>query len=331
MIPLLLCGFLYSGEADWVSAWGLSLRKGLEHVKYDAKHLEANLEDQYQKPQKGAKTRISSLHCTKSLGPSPMLSACIHLERSDVEDGETAGFSFVNVILWPTIRGTGVQILDRFPGDQPLEKNYFTWCEAYRSGDRMIRCGAATDYGNRSWPAARTYRLRQGHWVVISNQGVSSPFGQARFSVKHGQVDPTTIHARIRVSPKHMGAAMSGPFLTYRQNWRVVGDRIVSRKWKMVENPIAVLDRLAGFSQKNQRRLFDCEVYPRVRRDLWRELRAGVHVSRMHNADDELTATSFALENSNGSKRMFIAFENHGGRWTVSRIYFGRPTAVARS
>ena len=195
----------------------------------------------------------------------------------------------------------------------------------------MIRCGAATDYGNRSWPAARTYRLRQGHWVVISNQGVSSPFGQARFSVKHGQVDPTTIHARIRVSPKHMGAAMSGPFLTYRQNWRVVGDRIVSRKWKMVENPIAVLDRLAGFSQKNQRRLFDCEVYPRVRRDLWRELRAGVHVSRMHNADDELTATSFALENSNGSKRMFIAFENHGGRWTVSRIYFGRPTAVARS
>ena len=88
--------------------------------------------------------------------------------------------------------------------------DHLEYVEAYRVGDRLIECGAARFVGNRTWPAARIYRLKGGRWNRVANQDPGRPVGSARFARLGGRIDPNRI-VSVTSRDWHLSSPAGGP------------------------------------------------------------------------------------------------------------------------
>src|ERR1019366_3066575 len=145
--------------------------------------------------------------------------------------------------------------------------------------------------GNRAWPAARVYRLIGSRWRQVLDEEREYPFGTATFLRASGHIVRNTIVAKTRDEPRHLMAAMSGPFLTYIQTWHVLANRIKRSRVRLVRNAFAELDRLAGLAQSHQRTTFNAAVPKPFQQKLWSLLKDSIHVGRGDR--DEETCDTF--------------------------------------
>jgi hypothetical protein len=229
-------------------------------------------------------------------------------------------FDHANFAFWPTQTGTSVQFLDGFTDIGDDDPSYMVG-EAYRKGDRLIRCGATTREGNRSWPGARVYRLVRGKWTVVANKEIEWPFGFAEFKRTKNGVSSETVVSRTWKLPKNFGAPMSGPALRYVQTWTIKNDRFVVGKIHLIQNPLAELDRLVGLATSGHRKAFEARVPRSISRKLWTilSLKREFYGVRIKGSSDGDTFRIGDSDDDSGLKTKVI-FEKRSGKWRAVRL-----------
>ena len=312
---LSLC-FAYSHSE--VRALESELKVALRHVSFQSKELSEVTTRVAAKHQKGLPKGESGVYFQKCLGPTPMKLARIGLEMTRFNEDNS--YDQTNFAFWPTQSGTGVQFLDGYSDIEKNDPSYMVG-EAYRKGDRLIRCGATTREGNRSWPGARVYRLVRGKWTVVANKEIEWPFGFAEFKRTKNGVSPETIISRTWDLPKNFGAPMSGPALRYVQTWTIRNDRFLVGKIQLVQNSLAELDRLVGLATSGRREAFDARVPRSISRKLWTILSLkgefyGVTIKGSTDGD------TFRIGDSDDESRLKtkVIFEKRSGKWRAVRL-----------
>ena len=300
-----------------VRAFEADLKSVLKHVPFTSKQLPEIVARVALKYQKSVSKEERKIHWKACLGPTPMKIGLVELRQDNYTD-ERNTFDLANLGFWRTDTGTGVQFLDGFTD---IDEKYASFLEGtgYRIRDRLIRCGAATREGNRSWPGARIYRLRNGRWRVVANKEINWPFGHAEFKKTNGQVSTTTIISFTRNEPVNIPSPMSGPFLTYSQNWHIHNDKFVTGRIHVVQNPVAELDQLIGFARGGHRKAFNARVPSSIRAELWSVLRTRFSV---HCVGDktEFDCDTFELESFDDKLKGHVTFAKRSGRWVAVKI-----------
>ena len=195
-----------------------------------------------------------------NLGPSQIALGWVHdvdPGMEDIADGDLYAF-------WRSGHHTLVQRVSSL--SQNLESVYHA--DAWRSGNRMVLCGGAWGGGNWTWPFAAVFKLHHNRWQMASlkvKHELESGLG-TRFDRNSGEVDPSRIVATLDEYPSSLRSPQAGPFLRYNQVWSVNNSHIVAHRRRLVQTPLAELDRLASLADDED----------------WSELRASVPVSHRH-------------------------------------------------
>jgi hypothetical protein len=223
----------------------------------------------------------------------------------------------VNFALWPGKTGTKVQFLD---GARKYEysEQYPTYIEgqAYRDGNRLIRCGSTPIERRINAPVARIYRLHKGRWQIIANMFQRSSQGHAEFKQRNGHVLPKIIEAHTWGCPTNYSAAMSSPCLSFEQDWFVHNHRFDLGPRRLVLNEVAELDWLTGLARNGQRTAFNRRVPKSISAQLWHLLRGHYHC---HHSDvtGRPYFESIDLDNTPGTEdfTFSITFSSQHGKW----------------
>lgn len=304
-------------------AFESELRAKLAHVKYGSPEFKVVFDETRAHYQKGADTEERVVRWWQCFGPSPLQIAQVSLVAADrsaqAQEPLGAWYDDANIALWPTPRGTGVQFLDGFNEWTNNDPSFISDGEAYRDRDRLIRCGPATKAGNRSWPAARVYRLQDRRWRIVANKEVEHPFGFAYFRRNGHGVGANVVIAETRDEPRNFAEPMSGPFLHYRQSWTIGETQFRLGKVRLVETPLAELDRLAQLVLSNNKRAFDARVAPKFRKELWRLCMVSRQVDSA-TARDELRCDHFHFANDQDELHGSVRFAYRSGRWQVVAV-----------
>jgi hypothetical protein len=300
-----------SGPHKLTIAVESALRSSLSHVRFESK--------EFYRQVNAVRKRFQSDDVTWKVnhGPTPM--RIVELLGILNNPDSSYDSNHVNFAFWPSRSGTSVQALEGFFESVDGKVLFFEEEEAYRVGNRLIRCGAATDAGNRAYPAARIYKLGDGKWRVIADKKYQKDFGTAKFVKTDGKIDPSEIATRVRVQPRHMMEGMSGPWLNYTQRWHVGLRAFQSGPMHLLPTPFAELDRLTGLVQSNKRSSFNSAVPNRYRESLWSILQAGTRLQRADNSD-EATCSTFSCGSEERWSFITVKLARRQGHWRVSFV-----------
>jgi len=149
------------------------LRPKLAHVRYGSREFDQVLKRTLPKYQVGGDRSEAIFQWRVNFGPTPIRIAQIQLELTALNTDDS--WDDANFAFWPSRTGTDVQFLDGFNEFEDIDPSSILASQEFRDGDRLIRCGAATRAGNRSWPGARTYRLRDGRWGIVKTEERENP------------------------------------------------------------------------------------------------------------------------------------------------------------
>ncbi len=286
-----------------------SLAAKLAHVRFGTL--------QFEEISRKAGLKVGSLDWESSNGPTQFRIGHFGFKR--LYDGDAPDFESIDLIFWPSKSGTGVQRLDakRWTEEVP---DHLERIEAYRFGDRLIECGAARFVGNRTWPAARIFRLKGERWNRVANQDPGYPVGSARFARRNGRIDPNRI-VSVTFRDWHLSSPAGGPHLQYEQIWYVSGYHFRLGKAKLVPTAYAELDLLKGFADRRDRRSFDAEVPKGFRDRLWSLMRRAGASFWWSERQANGTRESFRAEEGAEDKHApVVSLEKRLGLWRVSGI-----------
>ena len=233
-----------------------------------------------------------------------------------------------SIVFWPSHDGVYVQVLDELEPEINKSSDGVDWGiviggEAYRFGDRIIRCGWATNGGNWDWPIARIYKLDRGKWTVITTVQAAqqrSSIPGTHFLRRNGEVDPNVVVATMQVYPEHLAQSQSGPLLRYDQTWVVQGNHVKKLAFRLIPTPVSELERLASLVQTHQRRAFHASVPKACHATLWKLLSRKISVccvgTQGHPECHTLSVWNDGIH-APGTPDITLKFVRGSGKWNL--------------
>lgn len=221
----------------------------------------------------------------------------------------------LQIFLWPEGSKNRAQVIKQFVDVPPLEGgpiDSYTEGDIYWKNDRLVIAGINVDGGLHEPSSLTSYRLRRGQWELVQHL-IGHAEGHASFAKKGRSVTPNLLTFMSGGYPRYIKESHVGPHILYRETWRLRGDKYMASR-KIIDTPLAELDRLAAYVARRDHRSFDRFVMPSLRAQLW----AGIEYRmRDESVDSNLddNATTLRMDSAGST----IEFKRKNGRWAPFR------------